>query len=118
MVHERIMEDFRRRAKTQQLLSGNQGDIENLDRSKARGKNASTLSRNQRAQSVTKIYLTDLENPIFGKMKTKDGINMIDESVYQIDPKKVVPKKKMHRQMSARLPNTHLILDVMLEDGF
>jgi hypothetical protein len=46
MVHERIMEDFRRRAKTQQLLSGNQGDIENLDRPKARGKNVSTLSRN------------------------------------------------------------------------
>jgi len=82
MVHERIMEDFRRRAKTQQLLSGNQGDIENLDRPKARGKNVSTLSRNQRAQSVTKIYLTDLENPIFGKVKTKDGINMVDESVY------------------------------------
>ncbi len=47
MVHERIMEDFRRRAKTQQLISANQGDIENLEsRPKARGKNASTLSRN------------------------------------------------------------------------
>ena len=43
---------------------------------------------------------------------------MVDDSVYQIDPKKVVPAKKMHRQMSARLPNTPLILDVMLEDGF
>jgi hypothetical protein len=51
-------------------------------------------------------------------VKTKDGINIVDESAYQIDPKKVVPKKKMHRQMSTRLPNTHLILDVMLEDGF
>ena len=45
-------------------------------------------------------------------------MHIIDEEVNEIDPKKIIPKNKLTRLNSARLPNTKLILDVMLEEGF
>jgi hypothetical protein len=51
-------------------------------------------------------------------MKIKDGVNIIEEDAQPVDPARIIPKKKLRRQASARLPTTQLILDVMLEEGF